>query len=76
MVEWLTNSATVVDDPDELASISSSDPGDDYLIALAAREHAALVSGDRHLLRLADGLPIFSPAGFIRLIGQGDKGEQ
>jgi hypothetical protein len=33
-----------------------------YLIALAAREHAALVSGDRHLLELAAELPIYTPA--------------
>lgn len=43
----------------------SSDPGDDYLIALAESERAMLVSGDRHLLALAGRFPIRSPAAFL-----------
>ncbi len=36
----------------------SPDPGDDYLLALAENERAVLVSGDQHLLALADQFPI------------------
>jgi uncharacterized protein len=43
----------------------SSDPGDDYLLALAESERAILVSGDRHLLALADELPVHSPRSFL-----------
>jgi putative PIN family toxin of toxin-antitoxin system len=39
----------------------SSDPGDDYLLALAESEDAILVSGDQHLLELADRFPIRAP---------------
>lgn len=70
IVEWLHRSATIVQDPDEPAPRTSEDPGDDYLIALAAHEHAALVSGDRHLLELAGELPIYAPADFSSLLGR------
>jgi putative PIN family toxin of toxin-antitoxin system len=43
----------------------SADPGDDYLLALAENERAVLVSGDRHLLELADDLPIQSARTFL-----------
>jgi hypothetical protein len=43
----------------------SADPGDDYLLALAESAHGVLVSGDRHLLALADELPIQSPQAFL-----------
>jgi len=36
----------------------SSDPGDDYLLALAESERAVLISGDHHLLALASEFPI------------------
>jgi predicted nucleic acid-binding protein len=64
-----------VEDSDEPSSVRSPDPGDDYLLALAASEHAALVSGDEHLLGLADDLPIFSPARFLRILEK-DLGAQ
>jgi putative PIN family toxin of toxin-antitoxin system len=68
IVEWLGNSATSAKDPGGPPSIRSADPGDDYLIALAAAEEAALVSGDKHLLRLAGDLPIFTPARFLSFV--------
>jgi uncharacterized protein len=68
IVEWLGRSATFVQDPDQPAPRSSADPGDDYLIALAAHEHAVLVSGDGHLLELASELPIYAPADFLALL--------
>jgi putative PIN family toxin of toxin-antitoxin system len=46
----------------------AADPDDDYLIALAESHNAVLVSGDRHLLELADSLPIRSPKDFLQLL--------
>jgi uncharacterized protein len=43
----------------------SADPGDDYLLALAEAEHALLVSGDKHLLDLAEAFPILTPREFL-----------
>lgn len=43
----------------------STDPGDDYLLALAEQERAVLVSGDQHLLELADALPIQTARAFL-----------
>jgi putative PIN family toxin of toxin-antitoxin system len=43
----------------------SADPADDYLVALAEAERAVLVSGDRHLLDLADDLPIQTTRAFL-----------
>jgi putative PIN family toxin of toxin-antitoxin system len=68
VVDWLRRSATVVFDPDEPAPRASQDPGDDYLIALAAHERAALVSGDGHVLELAGELPIYAPADLLPLL--------
>jgi putative PIN family toxin of toxin-antitoxin system len=67
-IEWLGRSATIVPDPDGLPPRASQDPGDDYLLVLAAHERAALVSGDRHLLELAGQLPIYAPAAFLSLL--------
>jgi putative PIN family toxin of toxin-antitoxin system len=60
----LRDSAAVVPD---LASSrhASSDPHDDYLLALAEDARAVLVSGDRHLLALADELPIQTAREFL-----------
>jgi uncharacterized protein len=66
VLRWLRESASVVSDPGAVAPIHSGDPGDDYLIALAASSHALLVSGDRHLLDLPDRIPILNPAGFVK----------
>lgn len=52
-------------DSDSLAPVRSADPDDDYLIALALKEGAALVSGDRHLTDLRGTIPVFSPAEFL-----------
>jgi hypothetical protein len=45
------------------------------LIALAQAERAVLVSGDEHLLGLAEDLPIFSPLGFLDLLAQAGGSE-
>jgi putative PIN family toxin of toxin-antitoxin system len=67
-VRWLMGSSVPRNDPDEPPSVRSADPGDDYLIALAEAERAVLVSGDKHLLDLADALPVLSAAQFLKLL--------
>ena len=69
LLELLGRHAQVVPDPrGSTQPTRSSDPGDDYLIALAAVEAAILVSGDAHLLALADEIPVLSPAAFLARI--------
>lgn len=69
MIEWLADSATHVDDPSEHPlRARSRDPGDDYLLALAAAADALLVSGDADLLELGSALPIHSPRSFVALL--------
>jgi len=57
--------AELVPDPTDPPQFPSADPGDDYLLALAARERPPLASGDAHVLALADRLPILSPREFL-----------
>ena len=52
-------------DPEGAPPLRCADPDDDYLIALAHDQSAVLVSGDTHLLDLADRAPVLSPADFI-----------
>lgn len=59
----LRDGAELAPDPAKM-SRRSADPGDDYLLALAESERAVLVSGDRHLLALANELPIRTPHEF------------
>lgn len=68
LIEWLRRSATNLDDPDTPPPVHSRDPGDDYLLALAAAARAALVTGDQDLLSIDADLPIHSPASFLRMI--------
>jgi putative PIN family toxin of toxin-antitoxin system len=68
LVELLRREAELFDDPDAAPAVSSPDPGDNYLIALAAAARAVIVSGDGHLLGLADRLPVYSPADFLALL--------
>ena len=67
-IELLKHQGEVVDDPDLSLPVHSSDPDDDYLIALAAMTRSIVVSGDHHLLDLADRLPVRSPAEFLELL--------
>ncbi len=67
-LRWLAEGATLVDDPPQEPPVRSEDPGDDYLIALAAQERAALVSGDKHLLNLSGRIPVYSPRELLDLI--------
>lgn len=67
-VQILNQSATTWPDS-RGGSKQSRDPGDDYLLALAASSAAVLVSGDKDLLVLAPGLPICSPSEFLSRLG-------
>ena len=69
-VELLRRDATMAADPAEPPPIRCTDPGDDYLIALAHSNSAALVSGDGHLLELAGEIPVFTPSEFLAAQGQ------
>lgn len=62
---WLSRSAFLSRDPDASPPVRSVDPGDDYLLSLAADQRAVLVSGDGHLLALAGEFPIRTPAAFL-----------
>jgi putative PIN family toxin of toxin-antitoxin system len=64
-LDLLHHDAEVAADPETPPPIRCADPDDDYLIALAHSQSAALVSGDRHLLELAGRIPVFSPAEFL-----------
>jgi uncharacterized protein len=63
LLDLLRNEATLVDDPDEIPSVTP-DPDDDYLVALAKREQVdALVSGDSDLADIHDPQrPVLTPA--------------
>jgi len=68
-VAWLTRSAVLVEDPSGPRPKRSMDPGDDYLVALAAAQRAILVSGDMDLTSLAPALPVLTPAEFLARLG-------
>lgn len=67
-VVWIERAATLVEDVGEPLPVVSADPGDDYLIAIASRARAVLVSGDEHLLGIRADVPIVSPADFRQLL--------
>jgi putative PIN family toxin of toxin-antitoxin system len=64
-LDLLRRAAQLVADPETPPPIRCTDPDDDYLIALAHSQSAALVSGDSDLLELAEEIPVFLPADFI-----------
>ena len=61
----LLDEGRVIEDSTSSPPVACSDPADDYLISFAHSEGAALVSGDRHLLELAERIPVFSPSEFL-----------
>jgi putative PIN family toxin of toxin-antitoxin system len=67
-VELISRWAMLVGDPVDPPSVRSTDPSDDYLIALAESSRAVLVSGDRDLLSLSDRIPVYSPTDFLELL--------
>ena len=68
VIAWLARTASVAQDPDDPPAIRSADPGDDYLLALAASEDAFLVSGDGHLLDLSGSQPVRSPVDLLGML--------
>lgn len=72
-VELLHGDAFLAADPEDPPPLRSADRDDDYLIALAHAENAALVSGDKHLLDLASEAPIHTPADFLAALGETAK---
>ncbi len=65
-IDLLRRVAVVAADPKTLPPLRSTDPDDDYLIALAHSQKAVLVSGDSDLLDQVGGAPICSPADFLQ----------
>jgi len=51
--------------PGAQPKLRTADPDDDYLVGLAQHARAAVVSGDCHLLALADRLPIFTARAWL-----------
>jgi len=72
VVALLRQEGDLRDDPTDEPPVRSPDPGDDYLIALAAAAQAVIVSGDSHVLDLDDDLPVHSPAAFLALLEERD----
>lgn len=68
LLQLLVRGAVVSEDPDEPPEISSPDPDDNYLIALASSSRSLLVSGDGDLLQLSGRIPVYSPADFLALV--------
>jgi putative PIN family toxin of toxin-antitoxin system len=69
-IAWLRRDATMLPDPSGDPPVRSVDPGDDYLIALAAAGEALLVSGDDHLLSLGMSPAVLSPSAFLTRLAE------
>ena len=69
-INWVRDHGTFAEDPTSQPSVSSRDPDDDYLLALAIDRRAYLVTGDRDLLVLAEDLPILTPKQFLAELEQ------
>ncbi|MBI1843592.1 MAG: putative toxin-antitoxin system toxin component, PIN family [Actinobacteria bacterium] len=68
LVELVRREAFMIDDPKVSPRVRSIDANDDYLIDLGEATHAVIVSGDRHLLDLADQIPVYAPSAFLELL--------
>lgn len=69
LIALLKQTAMKAGDPADPPPIRSRDADDDYLLSLAARETAVLVTGDKDLLDIAKkGFPIYSPRQFLDLL--------
>lgn len=64
-ISWVREHATMVKDPSGRLKLSSRDPDDDYLLALAIESRAYLVTGDQDLLVLGGDLPLVTPKQFL-----------
>lgn len=68
LLDLVTRGGVAAADPRTPSEVSSADPDDDYLIALASVSRSVLVSGDQDLLELSDVIPVYSPLAFITFI--------
>ncbi len=68
LLDLLRRGALLVEDPKTPPTVSSSDPDDNYLIALAELSRSVLVSGDSDLLELSEQIPVYSPKTFLSLL--------
>jgi len=69
---WLLQRQAIQVDPSQELRVIGSDPADNcYLECATAADASIIVSGDRHLLELAqyEGIQILSPTGFLALLG-------
>jgi putative PIN family toxin of toxin-antitoxin system len=73
-VNLIRMEAQMMDDPIAEPSVRAPDPDDDYVIALGEAANAMIVSGDAHLLGLADAIPVYSPAGFLEVLARERSG--
>ncbi len=73
LLDLLRRGALMVEDPETQPGIPSSDPKDDYLIALAGKSRSVLVSGDGDLLELSEQIPVYSPREFLDLLQESDS---
>jgi putative PIN family toxin of toxin-antitoxin system len=73
LIDLIRREASIEPDPPAPPSVTSPDPGDDYLIALAESTRAVIVSDDAHLLGLADRIPVYAPAAFVALLTTQDR---
>ena len=64
LVRLVKGGSVMREDPPNPPAVSS-DPGDDYLVALAMASEAVIVTGDSDLLSLAPRLPVFTPKRFL-----------
>jgi putative PIN family toxin of toxin-antitoxin system len=67
LIHAIVNRSRFVPDVPATPAVDA-DPDDDYLIALARHWHAALVTGDRHLLDLPRMPAIMRPQAFLGLL--------
>jgi uncharacterized protein len=74
-VDLFKRSAVLAADPAVAAGVTSRDPDDDCLIALAEAEHAVVVSGDRALLALRDRVPVQASSEFLASLEGHDSTE-
>ncbi len=63
-LSWVRAHGRLAVAPASPPPVSSRDPDDDYLLALAIDRRAYLVTGDQDLLILSNDLPILTPAQF------------
>lgn len=68
LLDLLKRAALMLEDPRTPPDVVSSDPDDNYLIALAQWSRSVLVSGDRDLLKLSEAIPVYSPRAFLSLL--------